>query len=198
MDKLEILKRIGNSGTIRKLANKFEDDEFDLGTDLDILLESDECDLDDVIDDERPISRLEFYTPRYSISSDSGSSHWKSDVDTEIEKSEESDLLPDLIPIDMSENTANCSLEQHSIQDEVYYEASVVVKSNPNLELGKDTCVLNSDFENISSEQKINDDEIFEHIYIKSRTKNSNQEEFLKILLTSPIYSQKVGVLKQS
>ena len=196
MDRLERLKRIGNSGAIRKLANKFEDDEFDLGTDLDILLESEECDLE-VIDDDRPISRLEFYTHRYSYSSDRGSSHSRSSVDTAIEKSQESDQLPDLIPIELSENTANGSYE-HSTQDEVYYEASVVVRSNPNSDLEKDTCVLNSDFENISSGQKIIDNEIFEHIYIRNRTKNSNHEEFLKILLTHPIYTQEVGVMEQS
>ena len=192
MDKLKRLKCIGNTGAIKKFANNFENDEFDLGTDLDILLESADSDVEG-IDDDRPISRMEFYTQRYSYSSGSGSPHWRSSVDTEIEKSEESDQLPDLMPIDMSENRAN-SCAGHTKETQVYYEASVVVNSKPNSELAQDTC----DFENIASEQKINDNKIFENIYVRNRTKNSKQEEFLKIILTYPICTQKVGVLEQS
>ena len=196
MDKLEKLKCIGSRGAIRKLSYKFEPDEFDLGTDLDILLESADSDLD-VIDDDRPISRMEFYERRYSYSSDSGSPHWRSSADTEIEKSEESDQLPDLMPIDLSENRPNNS-QEHTKENEVYYKASVVVESKPNLELPKDMCALNKDFETISSEHRILDNMIFENIYVRNRTKNNNQEEFLKIILTYPICTQKVGVLEQS
>ena len=198
MDKLETLKGIRNTGTVKKLTNKFEYDEFDLGPDLDILLESADSDLE-VIDDDRPISRMEFYTQRYSYSSDSGSPQWRSSADTEIEKSEESDQLPDLIPIDMSEYGPNPKNE-NSNEIEVYYEASVVVEAKPNLELTKDICELNQVFENLSVEQKQKDTEIFEKIYIRNRTKNSNQEDFYKIILTNPIHTQnhKVGGFEQS
>ena len=100
MDKLMKLKLIGDKGAIRQ-PTKIDYDEFDLGPDLDYLLESVDSDLE-VIDDDRPISRMEFYARTYSGSSESGSANWRSSVDTEIEISEESDQLPDLMPIDSS------------------------------------------------------------------------------------------------
>ena len=57
----------------------------------------------------------------------------------------------------------------NTVESEVYYEASVVVESKPNLDLTKDKCELNFVFGDLSAEQKQTDTNKLDEIYIRNR-----------------------------
>ena len=105
------------------VKNQSSFDEFDLSEDIEKILRNNNHDVtndESDADDERPVSRMQFYS-----SSSESESEYPSSPDTVIINDRDfledhsDDCLPDLIPIETDDSS--------EFSEEFYYEASVVV-----------------------------------------------------------------------